>query len=124
MESGVDDGADWSFWFKAKVSRGVRRGVAPGGAPRIGVAETPFVWPCTDRSGVAIGFGVAVTCFVGFAPSKPVEPAPVCNGVFSPPKSEDCVLVNALMFLISFATRSSCGGALGVRIGVAPTIPE
>ena len=73
---------DLRFCF---VDRSRNIGVAPGrdGVSK-GVAPIPFV-----RRGVAIGLGVETTCLRGVMPSKPVEPIPSCNGVFSPPSKED-----------------------------------
>lgn len=102
--------------FRLKLSRGVRIGVAPG-PWRMGVAPTLPGW----RKGVAIGFGVDRTCLLGAAPPKPVVPSSSI-GVFSPPRSADCVSVLARAFRISLAMWSSSCGALGVRIGVLPTM--
>ena len=95
MSFGVADTMDMpSSLFSANVSRGVRIGVCPG---RPGVAPTP-----PALRGVAIGFGVAAVCFLGAMPSKPVEAAPSCSGVFSP-RSADLVSLRALIFRISLA---------------------
>ncbi|PHH90074.1 hypothetical protein CDD83_4613 [Cordyceps sp. RAO-2017] len=57
-------------------------------------------------------------------PSKPVEPAPSCSGVFSPPSRADLVSLRARMLRISLAMWSSWAGARGVRMGVLVLMVE